>query len=105
MTSPDKAPSPADHTRYIVNLSIAGVVGQVGCVTVLIVFGALFAGIWLDRLLGTRPLFTVGLMLGSVPVTIVVMLWLVRSAVAKIQPLAPAPKRGREEESGERHTG
>jgi F0F1-type ATP synthase assembly protein I len=100
MTPSDKTPSPSDRPRYLLNLSLAGVAGQVGCVTVIIVFGALFAGIWLDRLLKTRPLFTVGLLLGSVPVTVFVMYWLVKMAVAKIQPIVPAQKQ-KKEKSGE----
>ena len=101
MIPSEKAPEPADRNRYFLNLSIAGVAGQVGCVTVIIVFGALFAGIWLDRLLGTGHLFTVGLMLGSVPVTIFIMYWLVKTAVAKIQPAGPAQTARKEKESGE----
>jgi MFS family permease len=101
MTPSPKAPEPADRSRYIQNLSLAGIAGQVGCVTVVIVFGSLFAGIWLDRWLGTRPLFTVGLLLGSVPVTIFIMFWLVKRAVAKIQLAVPAQSSRKEKESGE----
>jgi hypothetical protein len=101
MTPSEKAPEPADRNRYILNLSLAGVAGQVGCVTVVIVFGSLFAGIGLDRWLHTRPLFTVGLLLGSVPVTIFIMYWLVKIAVAKIQPVVPAQTVRKEKESGE----
>ena len=102
MTPGNKAPEAVDRSRYVLNLSLAGVAGQVGCVTVLLVFGSLFAGMWLDRVLGTRPLLTVGLLLGSVPVTILIMFWLVKSAVAKIQPVVPAQTTVRKEkESGE----
>ncbi len=69
--------------------------------TVVIVFGSLLAGIWLDRSLGTRPLFTIGLLLGSVPVTIFIMFWLVKRAVAKIQTAVPAQDSRKEKESGE----
>jgi hypothetical protein len=101
MTPSEKAPEPNDRGRYVLNLSLAGVAGQVGCVTVIIVFGSLFAGVALDRWLGTRPLFTVGLLLGSVPVTIFIMYWLVKLAIAKIQPVGPASTGRKEKESGE----
>ncbi len=101
MIPSDKAPSTGARAQYLINLSLAGVAGQVGCVTVLIVFGALLAGMWLDGWLKTKPLFTVGLLLGSVPVTLVIMVWLVRSAVARIKTLGPAPKPRKEEESGD----
>jgi len=101
MIPSQKAPEGANRARYLQNLSIAGIAGQVGCVTVIIVFGSMIAGIWLDRWLGTRPLFTVGLLLGSVPVTIFIMYWLVKSAVAKIQPPGQAQPTRKEKESGE----
>jgi MFS family permease len=101
MTPAEKSPESTDRNRYILNMSLAGVAGQVGCVTVGIVFGSLFAGIWLDRWLGTRPLLTVGLLLGSIPVTIFIMFWLVKSAVAKIQPVVPAQTVRKEKDSGE----
>ena len=101
MTPSQKAPEPTDRNRYVLNLSLAGVAGQVGCVTVLIVFGALLAGMGLDRWLGTRPLLTVGLLLASIPVTIVIMYWLVKMAVAKIQPVVPAQTVRKEKDSGE----
>jgi MFS family permease len=101
MTPSSKAPDPTDRSRYFQNLSLAGIAGQVGCVTVVIVFGSLFAGVWVDRWLGTRPLFTVGLLLGSVPVTIFVMFWLVRRAVSRIQPAVPAQPTQKEKESRE----
>lgn len=87
-------PKPVTPPRiqYVANLALAGMAGQVGCVTVVIVFGALFAGLWLDNFFHLKPLFTIGLILGSVPVTLVVMIWLARNAIARIQPPPPRPK-------------
>ncbi|HLE72711.1 MAG TPA: AtpZ/AtpI family protein, partial [Anaerolineales bacterium] len=50
---------------------------------------ALVAGIWLDGLFGTRPLFIVGLLLASVPVTLILMFWVVRQATARMQSDSP----------------
>jgi F0F1-type ATP synthase assembly protein I len=52
------------------NLALAGMVSQVGCITVVIVVGALLLGLWLDRLLDTRPVLTVALLLLSIPVSL-----------------------------------
>lgn len=49
---------------------LATVVGQVGCITVVIIGLALGAGLLLDQFLGTKAIFTVLLMLGSVPVAL-----------------------------------
>jgi hypothetical protein len=65
---------------------MAGVAGSVGCLTVLIIFAALLGGLWLDSQLQTRPLFTILFLIGSVPVTLVAMFWVVRQATARIRP-------------------
>ena len=67
------------------NLTLAAILGQVGCLTIFIVFLALFGGLWLDKYLGTKPMFTLGLLIVSVPVTIIIMIWVVKAGVAKFQ--------------------
>ena len=51
---------------------LAGIVGQIGCITVIIIGLAMGAGILLDRFLGTSPIFTILFLVGSVPVTLFV---------------------------------
>ena len=65
------------------NLTLAAVTGQVGCLTVIIILVAFFAGRWLDSRFDSDALFTVLLMVASVPVTIVVMFWVVRSVTSR----------------------
>ncbi len=64
---------------------LASVVGQVGCLVVFIVFIALGVGILLDKLLGTKALFTVVLMVGSVPVALYLVVRISLTAVARAQ--------------------
>jgi len=71
--------------RYAYNVTLAVVAGQVGCLTLVIVLAALFGGLWLDNHLGTRPMFTIGLMVLSIPITLLVMLWVVRAATSRLQ--------------------
>jgi F0F1-type ATP synthase assembly protein I len=54
----------------------------------LIVMLALVAGMWLDARLDSRPLFTIGLILGSVPVTLVIIFRTVLSAAQRLLPPA-----------------
>ncbi len=68
------------------NLALYTVGGQVGCVTLIIVFAALFAGIELDRLLGTKPVITLILTLGSAPLSLFLTYKLAMRAVNSINP-------------------
>ncbi len=74
------------RSQYTKNLALAAVAGQVGCVTLIIVVVALLGGLWLDNRFDTSPLFLALLLIASIPVTVVVMLWIVRSVTARIKP-------------------
>lgn len=64
---------------------LASVVGQVGCLIVFIILAALGVGMLLDKLLGTTALFTILLMVGSVPVALYVTVRLSLTAVNRAQ--------------------
>ncbi len=64
---------------------MASVVGQVGCLVVVIIGLALGAGMFLDEFLGTRAIFTVLLMVGSVPVALYITVRLSLTAVKRSQ--------------------
>ncbi|MFW5771895.1 MAG: hypothetical protein ACOCZH_01135 [Phototrophicaceae bacterium] len=68
------------------NLGLAAVAGQAGCWTIVIVFVALFLGLWLDSQMGQRGLFTFGLVILSIPVSLMVMLRIAVSAINRIDP-------------------
>ncbi len=76
-----------DRQQYAYNLTMAAVAGQVGCLTLVIIFGALIAGLWLDRSFATKPLFTILFMIASMPVTLYVMFRVVRGATNRIRPV------------------
>lgn len=99
MAKLDGNPPQKSTTTYAINLGLAGFAGTVGVVTLAIVVAALIAGLFLDRLLNTRPLFTILILLGSVPVTLFVMFRLAMGAISKMKPDQPAKK---EEKSSER---
>ena len=81
-------------------LALAGLLGQVGCVTLIVIFAALGIGLWLDSQFDTRPVFTLVLVLGSVPVTIYLMVRIVLTGMARLQ--GRAEPRSGAERSGER---
>ncbi len=69
------------------NIALAAVTGQVGCLTIVIILAAFLAGRWLDNQFGSDALFTVILMVASVPVTLVAMFWVVRSVTSRFAKL------------------
>lgn len=77
-----------NSSRRVRNLSIAAIAGQAGVSTVLLVIGALLLGLWLDSLAGLRGPFTIGLVVLSVPLSLLVMLRTVLAATRAIQPPA-----------------
>ncbi len=76
---------------YVRNMALASVAGQAGCMTVVLIFMALFAGMFLDSRLDTHPVFTIGFVLLSVPVSLYAMIRLMLSSVAAIKPAPPPP--------------
>jgi F0F1-type ATP synthase assembly protein I len=78
------------QNQYLLNMTLGAVVSQVGCLTALVIIGALLAGLWLDNLLGTKPQLTIVLLLASAPLTLIGMVWIVRKTTARIKPVDPS---------------
>jgi len=78
------------------NLALASVASLGGCLVVIVVIGALSGGLWLDNALKTRPLFTLGLVIGSVPVGIFFMYRVAMGVISRsaTQPQADTSKQG-----------
>lgn len=64
---------------------IAAMVGQVGLITLVILLAAVLGGRALDANLGTGPWFTIGLILVSIPVSLLLMIFIARKTVSKIK--------------------
>jgi len=87
-----------DRLQHAYNLTLASVTGLVGCLTMVIIVAALILGLWLDKNFDTKPLFTLILIIGSVPVTLVVMFMVVNSATKRIKVDQPKKKAEKSEE-------
>ena len=72
-----------DEFRAAVTMTVVWVAG----LTLFIIFAALFAGLWLDKILNSKPLFTIVLVLISIPVTLFLTVRIVRTTSARIQPV------------------
>ena len=67
------------------NLWVAALAAQAGFLTLIIILAAVLGGLALDARLGTRPWFTIGLLLASIPVSLSLMVFFTRKTVAKIK--------------------
>ena len=87
MAQEGPTPDTAQYQQVLLKV-LLGVVGQVGCLTLVIVMVAVFGGLWLDKQLQTRPWITLGLILLSVPLTFALVLRVVLSNADRIQDLS-----------------
>ena len=55
--------------------------GQIGFLTLFVILAALFGGLWLDNFFGTKPLLTLVLVLGTVPVSLFLTYRMARQAI------------------------
>lgn len=77
---------PKDNNKeFSFSLTLAFILGLVGLLTLVIILVALFGGIWLDRYFNTDKTFTLVLMIASIPLTIMMMFYVVRKGTAKFQ--------------------
>jgi F0F1-type ATP synthase assembly protein I len=89
----------SDRDRSLGGLAAIGLAGNAGCLTVILIIGAILIGRWLDGLLGTRPWLMLGLILVSIPLSLYVMVQAALSAGRqRSTPGTPASPGGFEED-------
>ncbi len=60
-------------------------IGQVGCITLGVIILSVVVGLWLDTIFHTRPIITLVLLFAGVPVSVILMLFLARRTLAKME--------------------
>jgi len=71
--------------RNILNTLLIVLIGQVGCLTLVVILASVFGGLWLDKTFGTKPIFTLVLLLAGIPVSVFVMLTVARKTLARLK--------------------
>lgn len=74
-----------EKRKSIINTVLIVMVGQVGCLTLVIILASVFGGLWLDKTFNTKPLFTLILLLAGIPLSVVIMLAVARRTVGRIK--------------------
>jgi len=59
-------------------------VGQVGCITLVVILISVRVGLWLDGYFQTRPLYTLVLLLGGIPLSVLLMVVVARRTLARL---------------------
>jgi hypothetical protein len=77
MTQSDKN----SRNGMISNLLIV-VIGQVGCLTLLVIMASVLGGLWLDKIFGTKPVITLVLLFAGIPLSVLLMLYASRKSLA-----------------------
>ena len=71
--------------RSILNTLLIVMIGQVGCLTLIIILASVFGGLWLDNMFGTKPVITLALLFAGIPVSVIVMLVVARRTLARLK--------------------
>ena len=74
-----------NNPRNILNTLLIVLIGQVGCLTTVIVLASVFGGLWLDQTFGTKPLFTLILLLAGIPISVFLMIFISRRTLARLK--------------------
>jgi F0F1-type ATP synthase assembly protein I len=71
--------------KGILSTLLIVMVGQVGCLTLVIILASVFGGLWLDKTFNTKPVFTLVLLFAGIPVSVLVMLVVARKTLARLK--------------------
>ena len=89
MTRSDKGQGNVINTLLIV------LIGQMGCLTMVVILITVLAGLWLDNTFHTKPIFTLVLLLAGIPLSVILMVFVGRKTLARLK---------KEEESDQKKT-
>lgn len=88
-------------TKSLTQGSLIGV--QAGCVSVIVVIAALVIGLLLDRTIGTKYIFTLGLLLLSIPLSLAAMVYSVLRSTRSLRAKSTAQPTKKEDRREETH--
>jgi len=71
--------------RSILTNLLIVLIGQMGCLTLVVILASVFGGLWLDNRFGTKPYITLALLFAGIPVSVFVMLNVGRRTLARFK--------------------
>jgi F0F1-type ATP synthase assembly protein I len=73
-----------ENRQPMLGMAMAGLASQIGCLTVVILFAALFGGLWLDKVFDSKPIITILLVVISAPVSLGLTFWVAMRAAKRV---------------------
>ncbi len=67
------------------NTLLIVLIGQMGCLTLVVIALSVLAGLWLDNSFHTKPIFTLVLLLAGVPVSVLLMVFVGRKTLDRFK--------------------
>ena len=74
-----------NNRKNILNTLLIVMIGQVGCLTLVVILASVFLGLWLDDMFGTKPLLTLILLFAGIPLSVILMLFVSRRTLARLK--------------------
>jgi len=75
--------SESDRKNILRNLLIV-LVGQVGCIALVVILLSVRLGLWLDEYFQTRPIYTLVLLFAGIPLSVWLMLLVARRTLKRL---------------------
>ena len=75
----------AQNGPNILRTLLVVLIGQVRCLTLVVILASVFAGMWLDNMFGTKPVITLVLLFAGIPISVLLMLFVSRRTLAKLK--------------------
>ena len=79
MTQTDKG------QQNVINTLLIVLIGQMGCLTFVVILITVLAGLWLDNTFHTKPIFTLVLLLAGIPLSVILMVFVGRKTLARLK--------------------
>jgi F0F1-type ATP synthase assembly protein I len=67
------------------NTLLIVLVGQMGCLTLVVILVTVLAGLWLDNTFQTKPVFTLVFLLAGIPLSVILMVYVGRKTLARLK--------------------
>jgi len=74
-----------NNRKNILNTLLIVMIGQVGCLTLVVILASVFLGLWLDDMFGTKPVLTLILLFAGIPLSVILMLFVSRRTLARLK--------------------